>query len=718
MVTKRSVVLAVFLVCAVTVLSQDTSEGVTYGFASPSSILVGVRPGATMPVGESSELFATGGFGLLSARYGLTDRPELFLSGGVFYGFIPILADESLSLVDFALGAGVGIELSPRLSLTGSVRSGVYLSAINGIDAESRPALSLTGLLDVEYVVSPRLSVGLGTGYLKAFGLYDGVLLSVGGSYYLGGHDRQAERIRRSLPFSPEQIGARRPRAGEGLRVDSLNLNPVFPVFRTYYSDHAVGSITLTNQDSRPVGDVTVSLMIPEYMESPTEYRFESGLRSGETMSVELTALFADRILAVTEGTKASCDITLCYRIDDTVYEDTRRETVRIRNRNAMTWDDDRKAAAFVTARDPAVLSFAKGVASIIHDAGGDALDANLRKAIAVHEALDQYGIRYQVDPETPYAERSGDGAAVDFLQFPRQTLNYSAGDCDDLAILYASLLEALSIDTAFITVPGHIYTAFAMDADARSVRRAFFDDSDIIYRDGTAWIPVEITDRTGGFLSAWERGARQWRDHSSDGSAELLPVREAWSVYEPVWLPGDEVLLTPRDRERIIDEYLREVQLFIDREISPQVRRLEESIRESGANPRVRNRLGVLYAKYGRLNDAEREFQRAFEEHDYMPSLINLGNIALLRKEWRAALERFQTARRRDPDNPAVLVNLSRAHHELEQYRQASRMYARVQQIDPELASRYSYLDDDTVAGARAVDLTTQRERIEWHEE
>ena len=29
-------------------------------------------------------------------------------------------------------------------------------------------------------------------------------------------------------------------------------------------------------------------------------------------------------------------------------------------NRNAMTWDDDRKAAAFVTAKDPALLGFAK----------------------------------------------------------------------------------------------------------------------------------------------------------------------------------------------------------------------------------------------------------------------------------------------------------------------------------------------------------------------
>ena len=48
------------------------------------------------------------------------------------------------------------------------------------------------------------------------------------------------------------------------------------------------------------------------------------------------------------------------------------------------------------------------------------------------------------------------DKNAVDFLQFPRQTLVYGAGDCDDISILYNSLLESVGIRTAFITIPGH----------------------------------------------------------------------------------------------------------------------------------------------------------------------------------------------------------------------------------------------------------------------
>ncbi len=127
-----------------------------------------------------------------------------------------------------------------------------------------------------------------------------------------------------------------------------------------------------------------------------------------------------------------------------------------------MTWDDDRKAAAFVTSTDPDVLLFAKNTAS---DAGSKAnppaINATFRIAMALFQAMNLQGVSYVTDPTTPYESSSKNKTALDFLQFPMQTLAYRAGDCDDLSILYAALLEAAGIRTAFITVPGHIYVAF-----------------------------------------------------------------------------------------------------------------------------------------------------------------------------------------------------------------------------------------------------------------
>jgi hypothetical protein len=57
------------------------------------------------------------------------------------------------------------------------------------------------------------------------------------------------------------------------------------------------------------------------------------------------------------------------------------------------------------------------------------------------------------VDPVTPYKKFS-QNLSVDFLQFPNQTLEYKARDCDDLSMLYNALLESVGIKTAFITIP------------------------------------------------------------------------------------------------------------------------------------------------------------------------------------------------------------------------------------------------------------------------
>ncbi len=45
---------------------------------------------------------------------------------------------------------------------------------------------------------------------------------------------------------------------------------------------------------------------------------------------------------------------------------DTASESVRVYGRNSMTWDDDRKAAAYVTAQDTAVLNFARSITSFV----------------------------------------------------------------------------------------------------------------------------------------------------------------------------------------------------------------------------------------------------------------------------------------------------------------------------------------------------------------
>ena len=71
-----------------------------------------------------------------------------------------------------------------------------------------------------------------------------------------------------------------------------------------------------------------------------------------------------------------------------------------------------------------------------------------------LYAALSEQGILYKVDPVTAFGAAQGDTEIVDRVSLPRDTLKYVTGDCDDLSVLYCSLIEIAGIPTGFITTP------------------------------------------------------------------------------------------------------------------------------------------------------------------------------------------------------------------------------------------------------------------------
>jgi tetratricopeptide (TPR) repeat protein len=338
--------------------------------------------------------------------------------------------------------------------------------------------------------------------------------------------------------------------------------------------------------------------------------------------------------------------------------------------------------------------------------------------AMALHEALTLYGISYVIDPTTPYKEFSKKRQEIDFLQFPKQSLDYRAGDCDDLSILNCALLESVGIETAFVTIPGHIFMAFAVDMTPDEARKRFLRADELIFREDKTWIPVEITEIGGGFLKAWQRGAKQWRENVARGQAGFYPMHEAWSMYEPVGLPSEAIQLTLPDRDSIISAYLQELIKFIDREIFPQVAKIQAEIKKSKGNPKDVNRLGILYARYGLTDRAEREFKKILAKNkNFVPALVNLGNICYLNSDMQNALTYYERASKLAPENSRVLLCVARAHHELENYGLVKEAYNSLKKTDPDLAYQFSYLDLRGEEAVRAASISNVKEIVLWEE-
>jgi len=460
---------------------------------------------------------------------------------------------------------------------------------------------------------------------------------------------------------------------------------------------------------------VKVSLFVNKYMDRPKLSATLMELGKDEETTVSLKALFNDQILELTAATKVAAQIVVSYMKGDEEMQKEVAETIRIFNRNNMTWDDDQKAAAFVTNTDPTVLKFSKAIEGVVRSSRSTAINDSFRTALAVFESLRLYGMNYVIDPNTPYEELSKNALALDYLQFPRQTLEYKAGDCDDLAILYCALLESIGKRAAFITVPGHIYAAVSLGMGAEEAQKTFRSSEDIIVHEDEAWLPVEITMIDDGFIKAWQYGAREWRDHAE--AARLYPISRAWETYEPVGIIGEEAGIGyPVDAE-IATAFAGELARFVETDIAPMVDDLRRRIEAADYKSPAQNRLGVLYARYGLLDKAEAEFEKATDQGRYVPALLNLGNIHYMRGDMDGALQRYEEALKGAPNNPKILLSLAKVHHEKGNQSEVDRYFTRLSEESPQLAAEYAYLGGQSKDTARASQAQT-REDVIWDAE
>ena len=126
--------------------------------------------------------------------------------------------------------------------------------------------------------------------------------------------------------------------------------------------------------------------------------------------------------------------------------------------------------------------------------------------------------------------------------------------------------------------------------------------------------------------------------------------------------------------------------------ELKPKISRYYDKISEGKDSAKLRNKLGVLYARYGQYSDAEEQFKKALSLNKaYYSPLINLGNIELLRDNKIQALSWYKKAAKIKPDNPKIIISIAMTQYELEEYKEAEEAYISLKSKSPELASKYA---------------------------
>lgn len=506
--------------------------------------------------------------------------------------------------------------------------------------------------------------------------------------------------------------------ADRNLSLNEAGFSTVFPVFYRYYNDNPTGLAEIQNISNRELSNVELLVNIPAFMDLPQRQLFVPSMAPGEIIRSELQILYNNNLLDVTEGTQVAAQLILKYGQGNQDYQFEVNTVLNVENRNAMTWDDDRKAASFVTAKDPAILSFAKTASGVIRLNKAVSVNQALLSAMAVFEALHVYQVEYVIDPSTPYADLSANAMQIDFLQFPVQTLQYRAGDCDDLSILYASMLEAVGVETAFLTTPGHIFVAFNTGVNEDRIVDVFPSNRLVIHFGGSGWIPVEVTLLEDSFLDAWQTAGRNWSRFSFSDQANIIPVRDAWREFEPVGFDtGSRATIQIPARADMERAFTAQLDLYIKDALAEETGAILRRMEERGPSSAAYNRLGIIYARYGMLEEARDSLEQALKLGKTSQVLINLGNLRLIQKDNEGALEFYREAYQMDRNNPSLLKNLAVASFEVGDVMQADAYYSRLLESDPRAAEAISFIRDGGAEGNRASGETSLLGLLDWEE-
>ena len=686
----------------------------TTGSLSAPSLALDAGPIASFAVGNRAGAYRLAYGGQLTALMSFPSLPFLAPRLDLGYLYIPVELDSTvLSVVGGHAGVELSVPLGERVRKGLHLLGGGYYGWVSGETEASAGYLGFDAGGGVTLQLFNDLAVRIGASYRTNLGLYDGVTVGLFGRYRVAGSGGGSVPLRVIRRLS----GDDGPRSGY-VDFSGVNVEPVFPVLWKYYDTNPVGTATITNRGAEAITAIDVRLAPASYIDEPKVSARIDRLEPGESATVDLFVLFNDSILGVSEGTKIASTVETTYQVSGSQGTDATTVTIDSFDRNALRWDDDAKIAAFVTARDEEIRRFSRPLVRIADETDASAISRELGLGIAALAAMAEERLQYIIDPASAYESLSQDPVAIDFVQFPVQTLSLGGGDCDDLSSTYNALLESLGVRTAFVTTPGHIFAAFRLEMDATAARDVFSSTDDLIVReDGSIWVPVETTLLSEGFVQAWQDGARQWRAADQDGTAGFFTTVSAWERFQPVAFSVSDIRLERLDDERVSARYGTEVTRFTERELAPREQPLLQRLERNSLDQRALNRLGVLYARFGRFAQARSRFEEAQTVSAYVPSILNLGNLALLQGNPASALEAFAAGLEAEPSNPAGLLGKARSQFELGEAAAARETFLELQRVSPAVAERYSFLGADDGGPGRASAAQAYPSDLFWSE-
>ncbi|NKB71031.1 MAG: tetratricopeptide repeat protein [Candidatus Latescibacteria bacterium] len=445
------------------------------------------------------------------------------------------------------------------------------------------------------------------------------------------------------------------------LRLAAVEMEDLFASFYGSYTQQPLGQVEIANDGAEPL-EATLRFALPELMQRPFEVPLQ--LAPGSTQRVSLHPQLDAQTLDRQQSHTIAAELSL-ERPDFSIKANP-APVLRLYGRGALRWDSVSRAAAFITSNAPQVADFARPPLVAFEaetDAWGRPLD-NILQALVLFEALRAHGVRYIADANTPYAQMHADRGTVDHIQYPAESLASRAGDCDDLTVLYAALLENAGIATALVDYPGHIFLLFDTGVTRKDFYSLPIDESLYLIWGDRLWIPVEITQLDQPFERAWRLGAEKIAPLAPrDLHRRLVRTADAWREY-PAAAPTFASTVPPPDRAALQTSFERQYAALQDLIGTHIQTAYLDSLTRRPNNDSLRTQLLKLYLSLRQFDTAiETGLANLLDKRgDEGATYNNLGIAYFLKGQFAQAAFYFEQAIKLHPQDKGIEKNWDRA--------------------------------------------------------
>lgn len=469
------------------------------------------------------------------------------------------------------------------------------------------------------------------------------------------------------------------------LEIEVVSLRDVFSNSYKQYESDGVGVIRLTNNTDRKMEKIHVSFLLKNFMDFATESKVAQ-LLPGQSEEVPLKAVFNNGILTLTEDSAVQVLIEASYFDNGKRETYSRNATVNVYDKHRLTWDERERFSVFVTPKDEPVLKLARLIVSEYKETKDEA-----QLAAALFDALGVFGLTWIQDPTNPYQITSGKVHTVDYLQFPRETLERKSGDCDDLVALYAAGLESMGIVTRVLEVPGHMLmmfdTGIPADSDGYTMNNLY------AIHEGTLWIPVETTLVGSSFVKAWEKGSETYYKFRDNGLT-ILDIHGAWEKFKPASLPASDWQASGLTRAIIEKNHPGDVLSVLKISSQIQTRRYLDRLKTKPNDLDAHLQIGIILGKIGDRKEAMKYFDKVISlDAKNAAALNNRGNLLMIESKYQEAADAYRAAAKASPGDALILVNLTLAYKRMGQTKNAKSTFLQAKKLDPSVAVQYRAL-------------------------